>query len=312
MEPYKQLEKEYTEFVGSKYAVSCNSGTSALHLGLLALGVGEGDEVIVPDFTMAACAFAVSYTGARPIFADVSTDNYAILPSEIERLINKKTKAIMAVHIYGKLAPMEEIIRIARKHKIPVIEDACEAQGAVYNSKADITIYSFYRNKIISAEEGGIITTNNKKYAKKAAYLKNMAFDKGHTYFHKNIGFNYRMSDGQALLALESLHTYEANTEKRRTLESIYNKYLPTPKRNAIWVYEVSVPKVAKKKILKNISSARGSFKPLSTFPMYGSGNGMPGSKYLSDSLVLLPVSPSLSVKDVEDISKKVLGYLTK
>ena len=310
MEPYLELEKKYAKFAGSKYAVSCNSGTSALHLALLALGVGSGDEVIVPDFTMAACVFAVSYTGAKPVFADVSTLNYSILPSEIERLINKKTKAIMVVHVYGRLAPMKEILAIAKKHKIPVIEDACEAQGAVYKSYADVTVYSFYKNKIIASEEGGMLTTDNKKLAEKASYLKNMAFDKGHTYFHADIGFNYRMSNSHAKLALESLKQYVANNKKRREIESQYNKYFPMPKRDAVWFYEISVPKTLKKEILSKIPMARGSFKPLSTFPMYGAKLGMPNARQLSESLILLPASPSLTKQDVQSISEKILRII--
>lgn len=302
METYQRLEKEYAKFVGSAYAVSCNSGTSALHLALLALKVGKGDEVIVPDFTMAACAFAVSYTGATPVFADVSLDTYAIELSEIERLITKKTKAIMVVHLYGRLAPMQEILKIARKHNIPVIEDACEAQGAVYKSKADLTAYSFYRNKIIAAEEGGMITTDNKKYAERIAYFKNMAFDAGHTYFHKDIGYNYRMANSQALLALKSLAAYPANARKRRKIETWYNEYLPMPKRDAVWFYEAFVSPKAKKTILKTVPTARDCFKPLSSFPMYGGGAGRPVARRLADSLVLLPANPELSRKEVRGI----------
>jgi len=299
METYRRLEKEYAKFVGSAYAVSCNSGTSALHLALLALKVGKGDEVIVPDFTMAACAFAVSYTSATPVFADVSPETYAIEPHEIERLITKKTKAIMVVHLYGRLAPMQAILKIARKHKIPVIEDACEAQGAVYKSKADLTVYSFYRNKIIAAEEGGMVTTDNKKYAERIAYFKNMAFDTGHTYFHKDIGYNYRMANSQALLALKNLAAYPTNAMKRRKIETWYNEYLPMPKRDAVWFYEAFVSPKAKKAILKTIPTARACFKPLSSFPMYGGDTGRPVARRLANSLVLLPANPELNRKDV-------------
>lgn len=175
MQPYQQLELEYAKFDGSKYAVSCNSGTAALHLAMLSLGITAGDEVIIPDFTMAACGFAVSYCGATPIFVDCD-GTLCIDWKLIEKKITKKTKAIMAVHIYGRLCNMKEILKIAKKHNLYVIEDACEAQGAVYKSKADITCYSFYENKIIHAEEGGICTTNSKKFADKMNYYKNMAF----------------------------------------------------------------------------------------------------------------------------------------
>ena len=174
-QPYQILEEKYAKFTGSKFGISCNSGTSALHLGLLALGVTRGDEVIIPDFTMVACGYAVVYCGATPVFVDCD-DTLCIDPSLIEAKITTKTKAIMPVHIYGRLCNVKEIMRIAKKHHLKVIEDACEAQGAVYKSKADITCYSFYENKIIHAEEGGMCTTDNKKYAEKMNYLKNMAF----------------------------------------------------------------------------------------------------------------------------------------
>jgi len=255
MEPYKLLEKEYAKFTGAKYAVSCNSGTSALHLALLALGIGSGDEVIIPDFTMAACGFAVSYTGATPVFVDCD-DTLCIDPKLIEAKITAKTKAIMAVHIYGRLCNMKEIMRIAKKHRLKVIEDACEAQGAVYKSKADITCYSFYENKIIHAEEGGIATTDNRKYAERMNYLKNMAFGTKHDYYHEEIGFNYRMPNSQAKLALKSLKNYPKENSRRRRIErEEYGKNW----LDAVWVLPFPMD-----------GGDRKFFKPLSTFPMYG------------------------------------------
>lgn len=312
MEPYRQLEKEYAEFTGSRYAVSVNSGTSALHLGLLALEVKRGDEVIVPDFTMGACGFAVSYIGAKPVFVDVDPETYAMLPKELEKAITKKTKAIMPVHVYGRLAPMDEIVKMAKKHKIPVIEDACEAQGAVYKSKADVTAYSLYRNKIIASEEGGIVATDNKKVAERVAYLKNMAFDAGHTYFHKDVGYNNRLADSLATIALNHLHQYKENSAKRRRIEEIYNEYFPMPKRDAVWFYEARVPQKAKKEILKKVTSARESFKPLSTFPMYGSKKGKPNSLKLSKELILLPAHTFLSEQDIRKIAEEVQGIVKK
>lgn len=300
MEAYQELEEKYAKFCGAGYAVSCSSGTAALHLGLLALGIGKGDEVIVPDFTMAACAFAVSYTGARPVFADVSLINYAILPEEIEKRITPRTKAIMVVHLYGRLAPMEDILRIARAHKIPVIEDACEAQGAVFKSKADLTVYSFYRNKIIPGEEGGMVTTNNGKYAKAVAYYKNMCFTPEHNYIHKHIGYNYRMPNAQAEIALRNLDDYALNNIIRREIENEYSKKLPMPKRDAVWFYEVPVRNRAA--VLKRIPEARDCFKPLSSLPMYGGGKGRKNARALSKQLVLLPVRTDMSLARVREI----------
>ena len=279
MKPYQLLEKEYAKFVGSKYAVTCNSGTSALHLALLALGIGKGDEVIIPDFTMAACGFAVSYTGATPVFVDCD-DTLCLDWRLLESKITSKTRAIMLVHIYGRLANTNEIMRIARKHRLKVIEDACEAQGAVYKSKAHITCYSFYENKIIHAEEGGICTTDSKKYADRINYLKNMAFGKEHDYFHKEIGFNYRMPNAQALLALKSLKNYPKENKRRRKLEMKYDQALypqSIGKRNAVWVYDY----------LKGDTELLGVetrpfFKPLSSFPMYGGKCQSPNALWYS------------------------------
>lgn len=275
IQPYQLLEKEYAKFTGSKYGVSCNSGTSALHLGLLALGIGSGDEVIIPDFTMAACGFAVSYCGAVPVFIDCD-DTLCIDTSLIEKKITKKTKAIMAVHIYGRLCNMKEILRIAKKYHLKVIEDACEAQGAVYKSKADITCYSFYENKIIHAEEGGMCTTDNKKYAERINYLKNMAFGGKHDYFHEEIGYNYRMPNSQAKLALDSLKDYPKENNRRRKMEKRFASLIgERPYRDAVWVLDTLYP-------LPNKPYARPFFKPLSTFPMYGGKCQSPKALYYS------------------------------
>jgi len=305
MESYKKLEKKYSKFVGSKYAVSCNSGTSALHLALLALGIKKGDEVIVPDFAMAAIPFAVSYTGAIPIFGDVDFFTYGLMPHEVERLINKKTKAIIVAHTYGRLAEINKIITIAKKYNIPVIEDAAEAQGAVYKSKADMTCYSFYKNKIINAEEGGIVTMNKLDYYKSVNYYKNMAFGSNHDFFHKHIGYNYRMPNAQAKLALESLECYSDNNKKRRQIEQWYNDFfdIKDDKRDAVWFYDIQLSK----KVLKKIPQARDCFKSLSTMPMYDCYNmNLINSKYLSDGLVLLPCDPKLTKKDIINICKKI------
>lgn len=277
IENYKLLEQKYAQFTGSRFAVSCNSGTSSLHLALMAVGVKSGDEVIIPDFTMAACGFAVSYCGATPVFVDCD-DSLCIDVTQIEAKITKKTKAIMPVHIYGRLANMKEIMRIAKKHKLKVVEDACEAQGAVYKSKADITCYSFYKNKIIHAEEGGMCTTDNKKYAEDIADLKNMAFGKKHDYFHERIGYNYRMADSQAKLAIESLENYPNEAIERIKKEIELDKMVQSkmPQRVAIWVYDyIGEP-------LKNFVT-RPFFKPLSSMPMWGGKCQSPKAEWYSE-----------------------------
>lgn len=272
---YKELEEKYAKYVGSDYAVSCNTGTAALHLALLAFGVGEGDEVIVPDFTMAACGFAVAYTGATPVFVDCD-DTLNIDVDLIEEKITPRTKAIMPVHIYGRLCNMERIMEIASKHNLLVVEDASEAHGAVFNSKADITCYSFYQNKIIHAEEGGICTTDNKEYADNINYYKNMAFTPEHDFMHNHIGYNYRMTDGQARLALKSLKNVDKNLKKRRKFEKKMTKILGDnmPPRDVVWVFDTLIPLSG--------PATRPFFKPLSSFPMFGGKCCSPKAEYYS------------------------------
>jgi len=283
---YKDLEQRYAKFVGSKFAVACNSGTSALHLALMAIGVKEGDEVIIPDFSMAACGFSVSYTGAKLVFVDCD-DTLCIDPKLIEEKITEKTKAIMAVHIYGKLCNMKEITRIAKKHKLKVIEDACEAQGAVYKSKADITCYSFYENKIIHAEEGGICTTNIRKYVDRMNYLKDMAYGKKHDFFHKEIGYNYRMPNSQAKMALESLANYPKENERRRKIEKdFYGKN----KLDAVWVLPYFKLSIFDIPIIIDGVDSRPFFKPLSTFPMYGGKCQSKKARYYSNKGLYLKI----------------------
>lgn len=265
IQPYQQLEINYAKFTGSRYGVSCNSGTAALHLALKAIGIKPGDEVIIPEFTMIACAFAVSYCGATPVFVDCG-DDLNIDCSLLESKITKKTKVIMPVHIYGRLCDMKEILRIANKYKLKVVEDACEAQGAIHCSKADITCYSFYKNKIIHAEEGGICTTDNKEYADRMDDLKNMSFGVKHDYLHSEIGFNYRMPNAEANLALQSLKRYPKEKKRRHRLVDKYNKkYGETPKRDANWVYDMP------KKVVQE--ETRLFFKPMSMQPPYFNKN---------------------------------------
>jgi len=271
---YKKLETEFAQYVKSKHAVACNSGTSALHLALLSCGIKEGDEVIVPDFTMAACGFAVEYTGAKPVFVDCD-DTLNIDVNKIEEKITPKTKAIMAVHIYGRLCNMDKIVSIAKEYGLYVIEDAAEAHGAVFNSKAHITCFSLYANKIIHAEEGGICTTNYDIHKERMEYYKNMAFDQNHTFFHHHIGFNYRMAESQAKLAIKSLRNVNKELKRRRKIESnLIKKYGETmPSRDVVWMFDSKI---------KLEGDTRPFFKPLSSMPMWGGKCTSPKALYYS------------------------------
>ena len=261
MEIYKKLETEFAKFAGKKYAVAVNSGTAALHLALLAMGVGKGDEVIVPDLTFVACAFAVTYTGAKPIFVDCD-DTLNMNPNLIEAKITKRTKVIMAVHLYGRKCDMKKIMAIAKRHNLKVLEDVSEAHG-IKLSNSEVAIYSLQNSKIINSQEGGILVTNNKKIVEKVVHMKGLSNDG--RYFHDVIGFNYRMPNATAELALKSLREFPKNSKKRME-EAIARDY----DCDAAWV-TVLICRSEKIRDLciKENPKCRCLFKPMTTLPMY-------------------------------------------
>jgi len=259
MNEYQVLEESYAKWVGKDYGVAVNSGTAALHLSLLALGVGKGDEVIVPDFAFAAVAFAVTYCGATPVFVDCD-ENYNIDPEKI--VITPKTKAIIAVHTYGRLCDMNRIL--AKAGKIPVIEDACEAQGADVG-KGTIVVFSFYKNKVLPGEEGGMALLNDPEMYRRMHHLKNYAHqDK--QYFHTELGFNYRMPDAEARLALKSFEDRKEILAKRRVIEQLYISALGGKAHDSPWVFDMETDLIEN---ALDIHGTRCFFKPMSTFPIY-------------------------------------------
>lgn len=253
----ERFEKKFAKFLGVRYAITTTSGTASLHLALATLGIGKGDEVILPDHTMFACAVSVIYTGAKPVVVDVERDTWNMNVSQIEKKITKRTKAIMPVHIYGHPVDMDPLMKLAQKYKLFIIEDAAEACGAEYKRKkvgsfGDINCFSFYANKIITTGEGGIVTTNNKKLAQKAQELKDLAHSPKKRFLHTKIGFNYRMTNMQAALGLAQLEEVEKYIEKKRWMANLYNLRLkniegltlPIEKpwaKNVYWMYAVLV-----------------------------------------------------------------------
>ena len=201
----KEFEEKFSDFCGTKYAVTTTSGTTALHLATATLGIRKGDEVLVSTFTNMATFFAVLYQGAKPIPIDSEPRTLNLDPKLLESKITSKTKAIIVVHIYGHPVDMDPVLKIARKHKLFIVEDAAEAQGAEYKSKkvgslGDIGCFSFFANKIMTTGEGGMITTNSKKLAERARMLKSMAFGKENKFMHQDIGYNYRLTNVQAAI----------------------------------------------------------------------------------------------------------------
>lgn len=204
-----KFEEAFSSYCGVKYGVAVCNGTVAIHLALAALGIGKGDEVIIPSFTMIATAFAVCYTGAIPVFVDADKDTWNIDVTKIEEKITSKTKAIIPVHIFGNPCDMTKICELAKKYELYIIEDAAEAHGAEYDGKktgsfSDIASFSFFANKNLTTGEGGMVITDNEVYFKNCRYFKNMCFpvDAPRVYSHEDIGFNYRMSNLHAAIGL--------------------------------------------------------------------------------------------------------------
>src|SRR5271168_1962412 len=224
------FEEEFAAFSGSKFSVAVNSGTSALHLALLAAGIGPGDEVITVPATFVATVAAIQYTGARPVLVDVDPESYNMDPARIAPAITAKTKAIVPVHLYGNPADMDPILEIARKHGLTVIEDAAQAHGAEYKgrrcgSMGELGCFSFYPGKNLGAYgEGGLITTSNPELARKMRMLRDWGAEK--KYQHVLKGFNYRMEGVQGAVLRIKLRYLEEWTEARRSHARAYTKAL--------------------------------------------------------------------------------------
>jgi len=227
-----QFEEAVASYLDVKYAVAVNSGTSALHLALLALDIGHGDEVIVPDYTFPATANVVELAGAKPVFVDIDPATFNINPKAVERCITKRTKAIIPVHLFGQSADLAPIMRLAKKYKLKVVEDAACVLGAEYKGRkcgiiGDVGCFSFHPRKIITTGEGGMVVTDNSTVAGRLKILRN------HGIAYKNnkidfvaAGFNYRMTEIQAAIGLVQLKKIEALIGARRKVAGLYNAQL--------------------------------------------------------------------------------------
>jgi len=223
----QEFEEAFARYLGVKHAITTTSGTSALHLALAALGVGSDDEVIVPDFTMIASAFAVLYTGARPVFVDVDPETFTLDPLKLAAAVTPRTKAIMPVHIYGHPADMDPILSFARERKIAVVEDAAEAHGAAYRNRlcgtmGTVNAFSFYGNKIITTGEGGMVVTDDDDIAERVRSLKDLSHSPAKRFVHEAVGFNYRMTNLQAALGLGQMAHIEEFLQKKQWMAERY------------------------------------------------------------------------------------------
>ena len=228
-----EFEKQFAAYSGCRYGVAVCNGTIALHLALVALGVGKGDEVILPNFTMIATAFAVCYTGAVPVFVDADPHTWNIDVTKIEEKITPRTKVIMPVHLFGMMCDMDAIEEIAKRHHLFVLEDAAESHGATYKGRkagscSDVAAFSFFANKNITTGEGGMVVTNDEKIYDKLRYHKNMCFplDGPRNYIHDDIGFNFRMSNVVAAIGLAQVERADDYRAMRIHNNAVYRELL--------------------------------------------------------------------------------------
>ena len=329
------FEKAFAQKTGVKYAISVNSGGSALFLALWGLGIRTGDEVIVPTFTMAATAFAVTQCGARPVFVDCEA-NGNIDVTKIESKITKKTKAIMPVHIYGHPCDMDEVWKLAKKHHLFVVEDAAEAQGALYKGKtigasSDAVCFSLYANKLVTTGEGGMITTNSKKLANELALLRNYYFSNQTRYLHAHLAWNMKLSSLLAALGLAQLERLSELVAKRRANARYYNKKLAVLKnqivlpgekngvRSVYWMYGIVLRNEGLREKLmrhlkKNNIESRAFFIPMHKQPLYKKDKkeSYPVSEFLGRNGLYLPSASQLSKKEKDRVIAAIKEFFIK
>jgi perosamine synthetase len=226
-----EFEKSFATFCGTKYCALVNSGTTAIHLAVAALGIGKGDEVLVATFTNMATFFAVLYEGATPVPIDIESDTLNIDVTKLEAKITPRTKAIIVVHIYGHPVDMDPVMAIAKKHKLFVIEDAAEAHGATYKGRpvgsiGHIGCFSFYSNKIITTGEGGAVTTDDAALIARIKNIKNLAFGDKEKFMHKEIGFKYQMTNLQAAVGAGQMKHAKDILKRKRAIGAFYRKQL--------------------------------------------------------------------------------------
>jgi len=342
-EEVKKFEEELTRFCGVKYAISVNSGTDALFLSLKALGIGQGDEVITTPFTFIATAEAIANCGARPVFVDIKSDTFNIDPELVEGLITKKTKAIMPVHIFGQMADMEEIILIAKKNKLFVIEDSAQAMGAEYRASlprkstakagtiGDLGCFSFFPSKSLGAMgDGGAVLTNNRKLSDKIRLLKNHGSSLNNKYKNLILGVNSRLDGLQAsILKVKLMYLNKWNKEREKVadyysenLKEIKEINIPIVKDGRNHIFHQYTIRAKSRDKLKKYLEKEGiptmiyyplplHLQPALKYLGYKKGDFVEAEK-ASKEVLSLPIYPELPVKGQDFVVEKIKEFYKK
>lgn len=323
-----EFEEAFAEYTGVEHAIAVNSGTAALHVALLANGVGQGDEVITSSFSFIATGNSILATGATPVFADIRPDTFNIDPEAILEKITPKTKAIMPVHLYGQSADMQAIMKIAEDHNLAVIEDACQAHGAGFNGKRvgsfGTGAFSFYPTKNMTTSEGGMVTTNDAQVAEKARMIR--AHGSKQRYMHELMGYNYRMTDIAAAIGLVQLDRIDEFNSARQTNASLLTDrlrdldYITTPvvREGCEHVYHQYTVRTENRDTLadylKDNGVGCGIYYPIPIHkqPLYRELNytdNLPETEKAADEVLSLPVHPAVEEKDIEHIITTIKNW---
>jgi len=325
----QDFERLLADFLHVKHAIAVNSGTAALHASILAAGIKESDEILIPSFTFVATANSVACTGAKPVFVDIEKDTYTMDPLDLENKITKKTRAIIPVHLYGHPAKMDEIKEIANKHSITVIEDACQSLGSTYDGKQTGTLgkmgcFSMYASKVLTSGEGGAITTDSDEFAEKLRMIRNHGMVNG--YDTRIIGFNMRLPEISAAIAKTQMKKIQSMLDKRASnarklgqllSNKIKDKNIVLPHENQRTKYNWYLYTVAlndsrdKVKKFLNDSGIGATIyydPPVHQTPFYSKFyNGeLEITEWASKSVLSLPVHPSITEKDLDFMANKV------
>ncbi len=335
-----QFECDFASYCGVKYGISTNNGTTALHVAIAALGVGPGDEVLVPTLTNMATVFAVCYTGAKPVAIDIEGDTWNVDSRLLEGKITTKTKAIIVVHIFGHPVNMDPVMEIARKHNLFVVEDCAQAHGAEYKGRrvgsfGDLACFSFYANKILTTGEGGMVVTDSEELAGKVRSLHSLSYGRGqHKFMHEAVGFNYRMSNVIAALGCAQLGHINKVLQMKREMASFYTNalveistlQLPIERdyaKNVFWMYQVVLIGSAggrREKITGVLKDhgieTRDSFVPFNQQQIFlrdriVSQDECPVANYVGENGFYLPSGPVFHPGEQEYVVKAVRNALS-
>ena len=325
--PYVQkFEHDFRHFIGAPHGVAVSNGTVALHLALVALGVGPGDEVIVPDLTFAATINAVLYCGATPVIVDVDSRTWCMSVASIEHACTERTKAVIPVHLYGRPAEMGPIMDFARVRGIAVVEDCAEAHGARYAGRmigqfGDISCFSFYANKIVTTGEGGMCLTGSDELAKSLRELRDHGMSPDRSYWHERVGYNYRITNLQAAIGQSQLWRVKDVLQRNARISELYHEALddipgvrfPPPLGDeyepVVWLACVQVPADKRIPLIRAAHAAkietRPFFHPLSSLPPYGVyARACPNSLELAATGINLPTSHAVDEQVVERVAR--------